>query len=105
MESSPRSSGINGWFLCAIARAFIHVYRATISPILRHVGTTCLHYPTCSEYGLLAFSKYPFREALFITIARWRACNPFSGRPYIDYPVSEAELGAVAREREAARPR
>ncbi len=72
--------------LCSAATLLICLYRATLSPWLRRKGVTCLHYPTCSEYGLLAFAKYHFRHALFLTWNRVRDCHPFSGRPYIDYP-------------------
>ncbi len=46
----------------------------------------CLHYPSCSNYAILAFKKYNFITALKKTISRLRDCNPFSNRPYIDYP-------------------
>ena len=46
----------------------------------------CLHYPSCSNYAILAFQKYNFFKALIKTINRIRDCNPFSSRPYIDYP-------------------
>ncbi|WP_307718798.1 membrane protein insertion efficiency factor YidD [Desulfocucumis palustris] len=46
----------------------------------------CLHYPSCSNYAILAFKKYPFLIATKKTINRLRDCNPFSKRSYIDYP-------------------
>ncbi|NGQ95058.1 membrane protein insertion efficiency factor YidD [Brevibacillus sp. SYP-B805] len=46
----------------------------------------CLHYPSCSNYGIMAFKKYPFWIATKKTISRIRDCHPFSNRPYIDYP-------------------
>ena len=46
----------------------------------------CLHYPSCSNYAIIAFKKYSFNIALQKTINRIRDCNPFSTRPYIDYP-------------------
>lgn len=46
----------------------------------------CLHYPSCSNYAILAFRKYNFITALRKTISRVRDCHPFSNRPYIDYP-------------------
>lgn len=46
----------------------------------------CLHYPSCSNYAILAFKKYSFFIALYKTITRIRDCHPFSNRPYIDYP-------------------
>ncbi len=46
----------------------------------------CLHSPSCSNYALLAYAKHPFIEATKKTIKRIRDCNPFSNRPYCDYP-------------------
>jgi len=46
----------------------------------------CMHYPSCSNYGIMAFRKYPFLKAARLTISRYNDCNPFSNRPYIDYP-------------------
>lgn len=46
----------------------------------------CLHYPSCSNYGLLAYKKYNFFKATYLTVTRIRDCNPFSNRPYIDNP-------------------
>jgi putative component of membrane protein insertase Oxa1/YidC/SpoIIIJ protein YidD len=68
------------------ARAAIRVYQLTASQLLRRAGVRCLHYPSCSEYARMAFNKYPFRAACRLAWQRWRACNPFSGRAYIDWP-------------------
>lgn len=46
----------------------------------------CLYFPTCSNYGILAYEKYSFFLASKKTIKRIRDCHPFSNRPYIDYP-------------------
>ncbi|MFC4232599.1 membrane protein insertion efficiency factor YidD [Parasediminibacterium paludis] len=46
----------------------------------------CLHYPSCSEYGIIALKKYNLFKAVKLTIKRYNDCNPFSNRPYIDYP-------------------
>lgn len=46
----------------------------------------CLHYPTCSNYAILALEKYPFLTAVKKTVTRLRDCNPFSDRDYFDYP-------------------
>jgi putative component of membrane protein insertase Oxa1/YidC/SpoIIIJ protein YidD len=46
----------------------------------------CLHYPSCSTYGILAFKKYGTITAIRKTYLRIRDCNPFSNREYIDYP-------------------
>ena len=72
--------------LCFSAQILIRIYQGTVSHYWRARGITCLHYPTCSHYGLIAFEKYRFRTALKLTHQRVRNCHPFSGRPYLDYP-------------------
>ncbi len=52
----------------------------------KSLKSKCLHYPTCSEYGVLAYKKYSFIMATKKTISRVRDCHPFSNRKYIDYP-------------------
>lgn len=46
----------------------------------------CLYYPSCSNYGILAYQKYSIIKATKKTINRIRDCHPFSKRPYTDYP-------------------
>ncbi|MBC7088547.1 MAG: membrane protein insertion efficiency factor YidD [Tissierellales bacterium] len=41
------------------------------------VGKHCRFYPTCSEYSLLAFQKYGFFKASYLSIRRILRCNPF----------------------------
>jgi len=53
----------------------IKAYRYFISPLL---GPRCRFTPTCSEYGLQAFKKYPIHIALYKTIWRILRCHPFS---------------------------
>jgi len=79
--AQPRRS-----MLCEVAILAIRFYQVAVSPLLRRRGVTCLHFPSCSQYGVLAFQKYGFCKACSLTIGRWRACHPFSGRPYIDFP-------------------
>ena len=52
----------------------------------RRKYSKCLHYPSCSNYGILAFQKYKFMTAIRLTYLRYKDCHPFSNRPYIDYP-------------------
>ncbi|HIH04075.1 MAG TPA: membrane protein insertion efficiency factor YidD [Methanoregulaceae archaeon] len=60
----------------------IHLYQS------RSAGRPhrCLYYPSCSSYAILAYQKNSFIRASILTIQRIRDCNPFSSRPYIDYP-------------------
>lgn len=41
------------------------------------VGSHCRFYPTCSEYSLLAYQKYGFFKASYLSIKRIIKCNPF----------------------------
>ena len=60
----------------------IKVYKKT----KRRKYDKCLHYPSCSNYGIIAFKKYNFFVAVWKTVNRIRNCNPFSNKPFIDYP-------------------
>jgi putative component of membrane protein insertase Oxa1/YidC/SpoIIIJ protein YidD len=86
MRSCPRAADGPTCLLGDLAVAVLSLYRLILSPVLRWRGVTCLHYPTCSEFGILAFRKYSFGKACKVTLDRWRSCHPHSGKPYIDYP-------------------
>jgi len=61
---------------------FIKAYqRAT-----KNSAHRCLHYPTCSNYGILALQKYPFLIASKKIICRLLDCHPYTTRPYHDFP-------------------
>lgn len=49
-------------------------------------GHRCLHFPTCSNYGILAYEKYPFLLATRKTIIRIRYCLLSFDNSYFDYP-------------------
>ncbi|MEJ0104190.1 MAG: membrane protein insertion efficiency factor YidD [Bacteroidota bacterium] len=66
------------WFFIFL----IKIYQKT----KRRKYSKCLHHPTCSNYGIMALKKYNFLKAVKMTIDRYRDCNPFSNRPYIDNP-------------------
>jgi len=69
-------------FLNRLAIASIRQYQKfTVNK--RH---KCLHFPSCSNYGILAYEKYSFITATKKIIHRFRDCHPFSSRPYLDYP-------------------
>lgn len=75
-----------------LAIGVILIYRAVFSPtvgILRHFPgyprPTCIYYPTCSEYGLISFRKYPFFKAFRKTVDRIGRCHP-GNEPGIDQP-------------------
>ncbi|MBA2619675.1 MAG: membrane protein insertion efficiency factor YidD [Acidobacteria bacterium] len=60
----------------------IKIYQKT----KRRKHSKCLHYPSCSNYALLAYDKYNIFKATRKIYKRYQDCNPFSNRPYIDYP-------------------
>ncbi|WP_082053369.1 membrane protein insertion efficiency factor YidD [Gordoniibacillus kamchatkensis] len=61
---------------------FIRLYQITV----KRKNPKCLHYPSCSNYAIMAYKKYTFFVATKKTILRINDCHPFSNRPYIDYP-------------------
>jgi putative membrane protein insertion efficiency factor len=63
-----------------LAVGLIFFYRKHISPILG-VGK-CKYIPTCSEYALEAYRKYPFWKATALSLWRVLRCNPFSKGGY-----------------------
>ncbi|WP_188631422.1 membrane protein insertion efficiency factor YidD [Lentibacillus kapialis] len=54
--------------------ALIKFYRKTISPLK---PPTCRFFPTCSEYGLVAFRRFGFFKGGYLTIKRIGKCHPF----------------------------
>jgi hypothetical protein len=54
-------------------------YQKIISPIL---PPSCRFYPTCSEYGIEAISKYGIIKGGIKTAWRILRCNPFSRGGY-----------------------
>lgn len=69
----------------------IKIYRLTLSPSVGLLGKlgilkpTCIFYPTCSEYAVLAFQKYSFWKALLKSINRISRCN-HRNEPSVDMP-------------------
>jgi len=66
-------------FIRYIVIFLIKVYRRFISPI---TPNSCRFYPTCSEYSMLAFKKYHFFKAFFLSFSRILRCNPFNEGGY-----------------------
>ncbi len=55
-------------------------YQKLISPWLG--SGKCRFTPTCSEYAMEAFHKYPFYRAFFMSVWRILRCNPLSKGGY-----------------------
>jgi len=51
----------------------------------------CRYNPTCSHYGLEAYSKFNFFYASFLTISRILRCNPLFKPKYDPVPLSKLE--------------
>lgn len=68
-----------------ILLALIRFYRFAISPIMAWF-VTCRHYPTCSQYGLEAVSKYGAWRGGWMTIKRILRCNPLFPGGYDPIP-------------------
>jgi len=54
-------------------------YQKIISPIL---PPSCRFYPSCSEYGIQAFTKYGVVKGGVKTVWRILRCNPFNKGGY-----------------------
>ncbi|HTH93562.1 MAG TPA: membrane protein insertion efficiency factor YidD [Candidatus Paceibacterota bacterium] len=75
-----------------IALGIIAIYRKVFSPtvgFLRYIPgypkPSCIFYPTCSEYGMECFKKYPFWKALYKTSHRISRCHP-GNEPGVNLP-------------------
>ena len=67
-----------------LAIGLINFSRAAISPLL---PSSCRFVPTCSEYGLQAFSRFGFIKGFQLTVKRILRCRP--GGPYGYDPVPD----------------
>lgn len=70
----------------------VWVYQKTLSPSLGvfrflpfYPKPSCIFYPTCSEYAVTCFTKYPFLVATKKTINRIGRCHP-GNDPRVDLP-------------------
>lgn len=61
----------------------IKFYRKYISPIK---STKCPYFPSCSEYAMVAVSKYGVLKGGCLTVWRILRCNPFSKGGYDPVP-------------------
>jgi uncharacterized protein len=83
-------SVMNGNFIRTLTNAvpifLIKVYRSVLSPLL---GPSCKYHPTCSSYGLEAYSSHNFLYASWLTFWRILRCNPFSKGGYDPVPPAK----------------
>ena len=71
------------WLLTKIMLGLIATYKTFISPLLM---PSCRYYPTCSEYGVQAITKFgPFKGG-WLTLKRILRCNPWGGHGHDPVP-------------------
>lgn len=68
--------------MCIFPVLFIELYQKWTAN-KEHV---CNYYPSCSEYGRLAYIRYGFVSASLLTLERLRNCNSFSDWPQRNKP-------------------
>ena len=62
--------------LSFLALFCVATYRVFLSGNMA-MGGACRFYPSCSEYALLAYKKFPFLKASQLVLKRLIACQPF----------------------------
>lgn len=66
---------------------FIHIYQKLFSPdtgvFAFRPGTTCVFYPTCSEYTKQAVYKYGVLKGVWLGLRRILRCHPWQ-KKHID---------------------
>ncbi|WP_431799264.1 membrane protein insertion efficiency factor YidD [Halobacillus andaensis] len=68
--------------------AIITIYRKFISPL---TPPSCRFMPTCSEYGMEAFSRFGFIKGGWLTLKRILKCHPFYKGGFDPVPLSKEE--------------
>ena len=69
-----------------ISRFFILLIRGYQLLVSPHTPRTCRYTPTCSQYGIEAFTKYgPFKGS-YLTVKRVLSCHPWGGHGYDPVP-------------------
>lgn len=64
----------------------IHLYQATLSPVLGKTGVRCRFQPTCSHYGEGAIRKYGAWTGSWKTFWRILRCGPWTPAGTVDPP-------------------
>jgi len=77
--------------------ALIRLWQLTFSRVL---PPTCRFYPSCSEYGYQAISRYGVIRGGWLAVRRVARCHPFNPGGYD--PVPDLEIPARRKERTEA---
>ncbi len=64
----------------------IHLYQATLSPMLGAAGVQCRFKPTCSHYGEGAIRKYGAWTGTWKALWRVARCGPWTPQGTVDLP-------------------
>ncbi|MBM6686208.1 membrane protein insertion efficiency factor YidD [Faecalicatena contorta] len=62
----------------------VKVYQKYLSPLKGH--STCIYFPTCSQYAVEAIEKYGALKGGLLAVWRILRCNPFSKGGYDPVP-------------------
>jgi len=76
----------------------IRFYRRFISPLKGR--PTCRFTPSCSAYGLEAFTKRGFFVGMFLTVRRILRCHPFNPGGYDPVPEKGQPIRSKKRQNE-----
>lgn len=57
--------------------ALLKIYKLIFSPAFSALGIKCRYYPSCSRYGIDAFSQHGFWRGFWLTLSRLYRCQPF----------------------------
>ena len=69
--------------LCRCLVLVIRIYQITISP---YFINSCRYQPSCSNYAIIALSKYGIMRGLYLTFKRIMRCHPYGGSGYDPVP-------------------
>lgn len=61
----------------------IRAYQLLISSWMR---PSCRYTPSCSQYAIIAFSKYGIIKGFLISVRRLMRCHPFAGSGHDPVP-------------------
>ena len=62
----------------------VRVYQKYLSPLKGH--STCIYFPTCSQYAVEAIEKYGALKGGLLAVWRILRCNPFTKGGYDPVP-------------------
>ncbi|MBM6949150.1 membrane protein insertion efficiency factor YidD [Mordavella massiliensis] len=62
----------------------VKIYQKYLSPLKGH--STCIYFPTCSQYAVEAIEKYGALKGGLLAVWRILRCNPFAKGGYDPVP-------------------